>query len=64
MSGPRHAAAIGVFAKAPIPGETKTRLVPAVGEEGAAALHRASLDRNLAAHHAATQQLVRETLRR
>lgn len=37
-------AAIGVFTKAPIAGETKTRLVPAVGEQGAAALHRAFLE--------------------
>jgi rSAM/selenodomain-associated transferase 1 len=32
---------IAVFAKAPTPGEVKTRLVPALGEHGAAALHRA-----------------------
>jgi uncharacterized protein len=30
--------AIGVFARAPIPGQTKTRLIPALGAEGAAAL--------------------------
>lgn len=36
-------AAIGVFARAPIPGETKTRLIPAVGAEGAARLHEAFL---------------------
>lgn len=47
MSGARRAAAIGVFAKAPIAGETKTRLVPAVGEEGAAALHLAFLEDTL-----------------
>ena len=29
-----------VFAKAPTPGEAKTRLIPALGEAGAAALHR------------------------
>ncbi|HDK37815.1 MAG TPA: DUF2064 domain-containing protein, partial [Thiolapillus brandeum] len=28
-----------VFAKAPIPGQAKTRLIPALGEEGAARLH-------------------------
>ena len=32
---------VAVFAKAPIPGEVKTRLIPALGEHGAAALHRA-----------------------
>lgn len=36
-------AAIGVFARAPVPGETKTRLIPALGAEGAARLHRAFL---------------------
>jgi len=36
-------AAIGVFARAPIAGETKTRLIPAVGPEGAARLHEAFL---------------------
>lgn len=30
---------IAVFAKAPVPGETKTRLIPALGAEGAARLH-------------------------
>jgi rSAM/selenodomain-associated transferase 2/rSAM/selenodomain-associated transferase 1 len=29
-----------VFAKAPVPGEVKTRLIPALGANGAAALHR------------------------
>ena len=29
-----------VFARAPTPGKAKTRLIPALGEEGAAALHR------------------------
>jgi len=32
---------VAVFAKAPIPGQVKTRLIPALGEQGAAALHRA-----------------------
>lgn len=30
--------AVGVFARAPIPGQTKTRLIPALGAQGAAAL--------------------------
>jgi uncharacterized protein len=29
-----------VFARAPVPGKVKTRLIPALGEAGAAALHR------------------------
>lgn len=36
---------IAVFARAPIPGEVKTRLIPALGELGAAALHRALVTR-------------------
>jgi uncharacterized protein len=35
---PRPACAIGVFARAPVPGQTKTRLIPALGPEGAADL--------------------------
>lgn len=34
-----EAARIAVFAKAPVPGAVKTRLAPALGEEGAARLH-------------------------
>jgi rSAM/selenodomain-associated transferase 1 len=33
-----------IFARAPEPGRVKTRLVPAVGEQGAAALHAAFVD--------------------
>ena len=32
-----------IFAKAPVPGQVKTRLIPALGEEGAAALARQML---------------------
>src|SRR5271154_5202135 len=38
-----------VFAKAPVPGRVKTRLVPAVGVEGAARLARALLEDTLEA---------------
>ena len=31
--------AVAVFARAPVPGETKTRLIPRLGAEGAASLH-------------------------
>jgi hypothetical protein len=37
-----------VFARAPVPGLVKTRLIPALGAEGAAALHRRLLERTLA----------------
>jgi uncharacterized protein len=37
-----------VFAKAPRAGEVKTRLIPALGAEGAAALHRQLVHRTLA----------------
>lgn len=40
-------AAILVFAKAPVPGEVKTRLIPALGAEGAAWLHTALVERAL-----------------
>jgi uncharacterized protein len=35
---PASTCAVGVFARAPIPGQTKTRLIPALGPEGAANL--------------------------
>jgi len=38
---------IQVFARAPIPGQTKTRLIPALGAEGAAALHARLIHRTL-----------------
>lgn len=36
-----------VFAKAPTPGQAKTRMIPALGENGAAELHRQLLERTL-----------------
>lgn len=39
--------AIMVFARAPVPGRVKTRLIPALGEEGAAELHAALLQQTL-----------------
>ena len=36
-----------IFAKAPVPGLVKTRLVPALGEDGAAQLHRQLVERTL-----------------
>jgi rSAM/selenodomain-associated transferase 1 len=36
-----------VFAKAPVPGRVKTRLIPALGEQGAADLHRELVLRSL-----------------
>ena len=38
---------IVIFAKAPVPGRVKTRLIPALGAEGAAALARQMLDRTV-----------------
>ena len=40
--------AIAIMAKAPIPGRTKTRLIPHLGAEGAAALQRWLLQRTVA----------------
>lgn len=54
MSTPRapHASAparaIAVFAKVPQPGAVKTRLIPVLGAEGAAALHARLIERTLA----------------
>lgn len=39
--------ALGVFARAPIPGQVKTRLVPALGAQGAANLYAQLLERML-----------------
>jgi rSAM/selenodomain-associated transferase 1 len=49
---PARAARILVFARAPVPGRCKTRLVPALGAPGAAALHRRLVRRTLAAARA------------
>ena len=40
--------AIAILAKAPVPGYAKTRLIPALGADGAAALQAAMLKRTLA----------------
>jgi rSAM/selenodomain-associated transferase 1 len=49
-TGPRNADPVGiaVFARAPVPGQCKTRLVPALGAEGAARLHRRMIERTVA----------------
>ena len=46
-------AEIAIFARAPVPGRAKRRLVPALGEEGAADLQRRMTDRAVAAAVAA-----------
>jgi rSAM/selenodomain-associated transferase 1 len=43
----RNGATLAVMAKAPIPGFAKTRLIPRLGPEGAAALHAVLLERTL-----------------
>ena len=45
---PPNAPRVVVFAKAPLPGRAKTRLIPALGAEGAARLARRMLDHALA----------------
>lgn len=47
MSKAIHPTLVMVFAKAPVCGMVKTRLVPALGEEGAARLHRRLLQHTL-----------------
>lgn len=39
--------AIMIFARAPVPGQVKTRLIPALGEKGAAELHARLLEQTL-----------------
>lgn len=47
--GARNATRIVIFAKAPVPGAVKTRLIPALGEAGAARLAERMLRRTIAA---------------
>jgi len=49
MSNPMSDACIMVFARAPVPGQCKTRLIPVLGEQGAAQLHEKLVRRALAA---------------
>lgn len=49
MATPR----VAIFTRFPEPGRAKTRLIPALGAEGAAALHRRLAERTLAAVRAA-----------
>lgn len=44
---PANPPAIALFAKYPVPGLAKTRLIPALGKDGAAALHRRLVERTL-----------------
>jgi rSAM/selenodomain-associated transferase 1 len=53
-----RAVRIAVFAKAPVPGEVKTRLIPVLGAEGAARLHRRLVRHALAAATAARSASV------
>lgn len=46
-SAPASEVRVAVFAKAPVPGEVKTRLAPLLGTEGAAHLHAALVRRTL-----------------
>ncbi len=43
---------VAIFARHPTPGQAKTRLIPALGDQGAAALHRLLVGRTLAAARA------------
>ena len=49
----KQALSVAVFARAPVPGSTKTRLIPAVGSSGAASLHKRMLEASLQAATAA-----------
>lgn len=52
-TGPDPGARVAVFAKAPLPGAVKTRLIAALGREGAASLYRALVLRAVGAAIAA-----------
>ncbi len=54
MSAADPGTALIVFARAPSPGAVKTRLIPLLGAEGAAALHARLLERTLATARAAS----------
>ena len=47
MNAPQHKGEVMVFTRAPIPGKTKTRLIPALGEKGAAHLHASLIEQTL-----------------
>lgn len=51
---------VAIFAKAPIPGYAKTRLIPALGADGAAALHATMIRRTV--ETACAARLARVTL--
>jgi uncharacterized protein len=57
MSGTNPEAAILVFARAPVPGAAKTRLIPLLGAAGAAALHARLIERALATARAAAPEI-------
>lgn len=48
-----RACRVAIMARAPVPGETKRRLIPAIGAERAAALHRAMIRHAVATARAA-----------
>ena len=52
------ATSIAVFARAPVPGAAKTRLIPTLGAAGAAALQRQLIERTLATAGAVPQARV------
>ncbi len=47
MNALQYKGSIMVFARAPIPGKTKTRLIPALGKKGSARLHASLIDQTL-----------------
>ena len=49
---------VAVFAKAPRPGQVKTRLIPLLGAEGASALHRRLLEHSLRTARAASLSVI------
>jgi rSAM/selenodomain-associated transferase 1 len=56
LTGTRDA--VMVFAKTPVPGAVKTRLIPVLGREGAAALHARLIKHTLAVASAAARDVL------
>ena len=52
-SGTAEPIAVAILAKAPVAGTVKTRLIPALGAEGAAKLHERMIERTVETAHAA-----------
>lgn len=58
MKAQRQNGSIMVFARAPVPGRCKTRLIPALGREGAANLHASLVEQTLSSVNAVSNVTI------